>query len=51
MNTKTKVVDIQNMSTMDLKNNTKMAEWTKDVLQELTEKLEQHFETDKTPRE
>ena len=47
MDTEHKAFDIKDSKHLDVKSNTKMAEWTKDIFYELNQKLNKHFQNEK----
>lgn len=47
MKANTKVIGFDSEKEIDIKKNVKMAKWAKTMLEQLTEKLEEHFENDK----
>ena len=47
MDAERRALYIKEDNAIDVKNNVKMAEWTKDVFFELNQKLDNHFQTDK----
>lgn len=42
-----KVIGIKESRTLDIKDNTEMAKWSKDIFLELSQKLDEHFQKEK----
>ena len=44
MNTETKVIELKESKTYDVKYNKQMAEWTRDIFFDIEQKLDEHFQ-------